>query len=508
MKFENSTPLVQRLLDTHACPSSVEASQLRQNLSDERCKLLQLDEEIDRLKLTLQTLSIRRDDTQESVDLHVCVLSPIRRIPGEVLSEIFLEALIHDRRSTSDYSPPVTLNTRKGPWVFGRVCRFWRKTALNLPKMWSDVEIDSEDAREPEHTLALVARELMRRSKKSPITLSVHPLPGRRLPKILDSLVPHCHRWKEARFYFPYQYLPKLVSIKGRIPLLKVLHLHLDEPRSLPSTWSIFDMFSTAPALRILYLAFHPNAPWTFPWSQLTRYDGQQAIPGQHLDILGQLDKARKIILCDGMGCELTLRLPTRSIIRPTIRSAKEQLGSGGFGDATVFRHLTLPSLAKLDIHWVDGTSTQISAMIIRSSCLLKTLTISASNMDDALVELLRSTPSLTNLVLYEEATYHPSLLRHLIIRNSLDASFLPVLESVSIESEMCGGQEYPEADLFIQILESRWSSPRRGDSTVVALKRFWFFCTVPEDSDFSEAVYDKFANFRNEGLDITIDIL
>ncbi|KIM30844.1 hypothetical protein M408DRAFT_7321 [Serendipita vermifera MAFF 305830] len=70
--------------------------------------------------------------TQEAKDLEAEIskirawLAPIRRVPGDVLSLIFVEVCQSDWQAAM---------------VLGAVCRFWRGTLLNTPRAWACIQI-------------------------------------------------------------------------------------------------------------------------------------------------------------------------------------------------------------------------------------------------------------------------------------------------------------------------------------------------------------------------------
>ncbi|KAJ6557566.1 hypothetical protein B0H19DRAFT_898910, partial [Mycena capillaripes] len=64
------------------------------------------------------------------------VLSPLRRMPPEILGCIFLVTL--PKTVDAAWS-----HTRTGsPWIFTRVSSRWREVAISTPSLWSRVVID------------------------------------------------------------------------------------------------------------------------------------------------------------------------------------------------------------------------------------------------------------------------------------------------------------------------------------------------------------------------------
>ncbi|KAJ7766682.1 hypothetical protein B0H16DRAFT_1251746, partial [Mycena metata] len=66
------------------------------------------------------------------------LMSTIRRLPPEVIGEIFLYftpilPFTRDYRWHEPDSPPQVTT----PWYLGQICRYWRGIALSLRSLWS-----------------------------------------------------------------------------------------------------------------------------------------------------------------------------------------------------------------------------------------------------------------------------------------------------------------------------------------------------------------------------------
>ncbi|KAJ7700843.1 hypothetical protein B0H17DRAFT_905222, partial [Mycena rosella] len=82
------------------------------------------DPEIARIQAILASLQTRRRNLKWYQDCCRGVLSPMRKLPPEVLQTIFVCA----RGSEPDVIPAV-----------GQVCRHWRNVAVGTPKLWSNI---------------------------------------------------------------------------------------------------------------------------------------------------------------------------------------------------------------------------------------------------------------------------------------------------------------------------------------------------------------------------------
>ncbi|KAE9400643.1 hypothetical protein BT96DRAFT_818902, partial [Gymnopus androsaceus JB14] len=91
-------------------------------------ELGQINSKILQLKQELQALATRRSTIRSFIRSHNALLSPMRRLPAEVLSEIFFHCLPTDRN-------PVR-SIKEAPLLFTRVCSRWRSIALESPRLW------------------------------------------------------------------------------------------------------------------------------------------------------------------------------------------------------------------------------------------------------------------------------------------------------------------------------------------------------------------------------------
>ncbi|KAJ7607908.1 hypothetical protein FB45DRAFT_763856, partial [Roridomyces roridus] len=117
------------LLHSNEPPDSSEIAVLQSTSSRIDARLDVLDQEITRLKqLTEERALLVSYGIQNKG-----ILSPMRRMPNEVLVEIFglcVPSVKFDGLWACRFS------MRRAPWVFTRVCRLWRTVALETPGLW------------------------------------------------------------------------------------------------------------------------------------------------------------------------------------------------------------------------------------------------------------------------------------------------------------------------------------------------------------------------------------
>ncbi|KAK0491706.1 hypothetical protein EDD18DRAFT_1290813, partial [Armillaria luteobubalina] len=118
------------LLQTNAPLTPIERITFEATVSDTPGRIAELD------SLILSTTSLLRyltkDHNQEIENQANAqkILSPSRRLPTELLTNIFVRCLsLHDQRG----SP---LDPRALHWTLSHVCRKWREAAIGTPELW------------------------------------------------------------------------------------------------------------------------------------------------------------------------------------------------------------------------------------------------------------------------------------------------------------------------------------------------------------------------------------
>ena len=129
---------VPTLIGTTTVPSLSEESAIRRWLVDMDSALSRLDGETDRVQAVLDALRRKHQVLSYARKQHTALLSPIRRLPVELLSETFILSLPDDwKDKIYDFRRAVNLPTS--------VCRYWRNVALSTPRMWNSIGFRLED---------------------------------------------------------------------------------------------------------------------------------------------------------------------------------------------------------------------------------------------------------------------------------------------------------------------------------------------------------------------------
>ncbi|KAJ7755500.1 hypothetical protein B0H16DRAFT_1886295 [Mycena metata] len=152
----------------------------------------EIEEQMCRLKRVLDGLESRKRELQNFVATHKQVLAPIRTLPSEILSEIFLQYVKH--RPT-------------GAWLIARVCRSWREIAISSSRLWNQIDMDTSpfSANISAATIKSMLSLQLQRSAQAPLHISL-PFPWppalqlmeTQKVAILEALFPAAHHWREA----------------------------------------------------------------------------------------------------------------------------------------------------------------------------------------------------------------------------------------------------------------------------------------------------------------------
>ncbi|KAJ7214717.1 hypothetical protein B0H12DRAFT_971980, partial [Mycena haematopus] len=118
----------QDILHTNAVPTDAECDRIRDFLQGPRKELVDLSNKITQLQSLLHEATHRRDELQESISAHLALLSPFRRLPDDIIREIFIATHPSTRNPSFSSDEP--------PLVLCRTCKSWRNIALTTPRLW------------------------------------------------------------------------------------------------------------------------------------------------------------------------------------------------------------------------------------------------------------------------------------------------------------------------------------------------------------------------------------
>ncbi|KAK7001462.1 hypothetical protein R3P38DRAFT_2649592, partial [Favolaschia claudopus] len=150
-------PPLHSIFNTNYIPTDHEISQIRAHI-------LPYEAELAKLNALIQHLSARRDQVKYYVDSHKALISHPRRLPQDILAEIFLACL----PTTHD----AVMSPTEPPLLLGRICSRWRSIAFAFPRLWSSLHIYLRFVDAHEKRVAAVD-EWLKRASPLPLSISV-----------------------------------------------------------------------------------------------------------------------------------------------------------------------------------------------------------------------------------------------------------------------------------------------------------------------------------------------
>ncbi|KAJ7608450.1 hypothetical protein FB45DRAFT_846335 [Roridomyces roridus] len=128
------------LMNTNDAPQDSDRNYIRQVVSKADAHIACLDDEISRLEDRLKVLGRERELVSEYRRKNVGILSPMRRLPTEIICQIFSWSL----PTPEDVKAPTYKPSAKGsPWVLTWISSRWREICISTHSLWSMLHIDA-----------------------------------------------------------------------------------------------------------------------------------------------------------------------------------------------------------------------------------------------------------------------------------------------------------------------------------------------------------------------------
>lgn len=200
------------VLHTNYAASATETQAIHALLAASFDELSNLAEEIDSAQKTLDRLVSRHTLLKAHVDAHLALTSPFRRLPPEILSEIFIQCLPTDRNPTRSLT--------EAPLLLTMISKDLRELALSIPQLWTNIHVHlpqcpSNGQVDVDEMDALIHRRRegieawLNRSRCLPLSISVHLSGYGRLTgsdsashiSFLKSIVAFAPRWKRIQLH-------------------------------------------------------------------------------------------------------------------------------------------------------------------------------------------------------------------------------------------------------------------------------------------------------------------
>ncbi|KAJ7491736.1 hypothetical protein B0H11DRAFT_990118 [Mycena galericulata] len=266
---------------SHLVPNAAQAAHIREllrsyapppiNLSSTMSALsieiARYDSEICRLRAQLAALEADQSALKAYHDDHGGFLAPVRRVPSEILLEIFqflplsfADALEKPPDLTSLKDIPTSRLAGMPLLAVSLVSARWHDIALGTPGLWNRITLDrrlwerlDNHPSETPNAKELLARVLDLGGKSLLDVKIITAIKYGPNPDLLHLLTTHSDRWKTVHLHCHFDDLRCLSSAKGKLPFLESLYLYTwDVPDRVPGR--VLDTFGVAPRLRTLIL--------------------------------------------------------------------------------------------------------------------------------------------------------------------------------------------------------------------------------------------------------------
>ncbi|KAK1225803.1 hypothetical protein PQX77_011252 [Marasmius sp. AFHP31] len=387
-----------------------------------------LESRIEKLSASLQSLQEMRDHLQETKGLYASILHPVRRLPVEILADIFRLCTQIEFGNLDDFPAdmeghfPGSLDTHKAPWVLGQICRRWRMVALTSTDLWTRIDLSWPSTPEsfPPGRAVLLEPVLalqLQRCCERPITFSYRC--GVESDKELKEqfallLCSRSLQWENVFIEGRPKTFALLGRYRGLFPSLKALHVGF-----LRHNWAddgVFSAFDELSNLERFVIAGEAQAVIQrgskFSWQTILHYVAEYDngwIPdlGEHYQVLPRMRNIRTCVLDTSLPDPPTTHLPIQpTLVLPFLHTLV--LSQGDWlsrpAIAPLLNWLVLPALRILRLPFGFDCPTALIGFLGRSRCSLEELTI--LDMEDriltgvAIDDLLRvlEVPSLQNL--------------------------------------------------------------------------------------------------------------
>jgi hypothetical protein len=456
---------------------------------------------IARIESQIKDLLCLRDRERGVVAALKLVIAPIRKLPPELLVEIFLHAF--GRRASI-----------KDALKICRVCAYWKQLACRTPALWTRaLAFDSDIARHSPEKIAAIKIWLERSAPLAiPIRLRIHFSAQKEKAlsrSLVDVQISVASRW--GRVEFDAWMLPALAGLApGSLAQLKDVTL-ADQGRSeyYPPAYA----FLGAPHLRRVTLAVKDTRSLPMPWPQLTRLVLTDRNLQLCLDILVQCT-AVVMVEITTEPWDHSPPPPTVMATLPCLENLELRIGytDDEFHSSKIFTPffapLALPSLKTLFVgtgEEFDWSIATFNAFQIRSPNIENLWLASWGLGSDDLHSILLHAPSLLKLetercmhcidhVLLGELTY-----------SELDAVQLtPRLQTLSLH-------EVGDLDenVIQKMVQSRWwSDPQLQALAAAPAVARWKRVGIWRGDDyehFSRSFKFAMDQYKLEGLDVTM---
>ncbi|KAJ7138195.1 hypothetical protein C8R44DRAFT_341636 [Mycena epipterygia] len=430
-----------RLLTSNEVPLASDESIVKSVISTARARLALVEREIAQLRDRMKSLKEERT----SLSRHIGIVSPLRRMPPEVLGEIFSWTLpsVGELRQTN-------FGIADSPWVLTYVSSHWRAVALSLPSLWSLFVVEFPEKIRP---LPMVKAHIQRAHSLKIHFYGEQASDPRPQIELFRCLAEHSARWQELSIGLTSDLFPLLTGL-NRLTSLCRLSIEWNDPDSQAEVESV-DCFQSAPSLvDVAIYNQYRYVPTLLPAHQLTRYDidGPWEMHRGILTLAPNLVQARIYVNFnegDWPESDEIIHLPRLQRLFVSHDDILECLR------APVLQEIVFDVPEEADLDY----PLPLDPFMSRSGCTLRKLSFRRLPPTHAVVEVLQKYASVTELtIIHHLDTRANDLISQLTFPNSTGrAAISPQLSKISFAFAV---DSYTvDYTRYLDMLKSRWNA-------------------------------------------------
>ncbi|KAJ7082237.1 hypothetical protein B0H15DRAFT_785874 [Mycena belliarum] len=372
----------------------------------------------------LKGLLTERDQTHHALEAHRALLSPIRRIPHEVLCEIFIRCLPKNAY--------VEASVTQCPLLLTQISSNWRSIALSTPALWASITVNLSIksclpnpcliqawlARSGSCPLSFHIAESIRKDFYDPGIITS--------ASILELYAPHYNRWQHIRLeYQDWRIDTGFATLPCDAPPQSLETLHLARDFWQSSEQAQLSLMLSAPRLGdCTWISNTDLGTFRAPFPQLAKLFLERPLYSDDfmhiLNDCANLEACQFLVLASSPSSNVARPL-SPSVLRHNLRTL--DLTADLFG--RLFSQLELPCLRELSARRYDivphpapvWPHKEFMSLLSRSKCTLDALSL--SDMDttpNQMSDCLRHTSaSLQKLILTNDRR-----LRHTIVNDDV----------------------------------------------------------------------------------------
>lgn len=517
----------------NTAPSPTQASYIRSLIAS-------YEAEHTMLTCGISELTSKRDQITSELTKWRQVLCPIRRIPSELLAEIFsyFMAPLKDAKYTWELNG----RPRDNPLVLTHVCAVWRRVAFETSRLWTHLKLVFIGVIVTDYSIATL-KDFLSHSQPHPINLELIVREGYvpNVDRLLEGLIPSFDRLKDLTLNMRWEgYKPLCGTFP---PSMTMPSLESVDIQGVENYMSVSErdtdltptpIFSNAPSLRRATLWDRTKEegltqkPSRFlkklalPWSQLTELSAG--------DIFKSFNDARVLFRqctslekCDfaNVPCwnfqeEGPLSATTVSTVFTSLRELTinfEYTHPNTYG-GVFFQSFHMPMLQKLSLSAEEGDSTRdsfeyLAFLFVPSGSQITHLTLNSVQFPGTIItDVFQRTPQLVYFhcelcsVALEDSTFNALTYQG----SNGPPPLVPCLRTLSIQE--FGDLEGVTADAVMNMIRSRWWNDEDYQASTPQVAR-WKKVYITWDSDgerleMSDEQEAEFERWQEEGLDVT----